>query len=96
MEQQEPKAKEKKKKSMTEEDLDGGKRNKAMDFEDVLQEKFNTQYSSKRKSTKNKLDNLDNPTSQVENSSKTNNNDKNYPMKNSSQNNNNNNNINIE
>ena len=33
--QQEIKPKEKRKKSMTEDDLDGGKRNKSLDFEDV-------------------------------------------------------------
>ena len=35
MEQQEPKPKEKRKKSMTEDDIDYGKRNKSLDFEDV-------------------------------------------------------------
>jgi len=33
--QSQPKPKEKKRKSMTEDDLDSGKRNKSLDFEDV-------------------------------------------------------------
>jgi len=68
---------------MTEDDLDSGKRNKSLEFED---------YSSKKNnSSLNKLDNMDSQKSVKEVKEKQNN-DKNVQAKNTSQNNN----INIE
>lgn len=83
------KPKDRKKKSMTEDDIDSGRRNKALDFEDVnLKLK---QYSNRKSSSKNKLDNLDSPA--TEGTQKLNSDNKNIPSKNNQPNPNN---INIE
>ena len=86
--QNQNKIKEKKKKSMTEDDLDSGKRNKSLEFEDV---KFNIyfKYSSKKSVSKNKLDSIEKLSSINENNQQIE--DKNSQMLNIQ-----NNNINIE
>jgi len=79
-EERKEKPKEKKKKSLTEDDIDSGKRNKSLEFED---------YSNAKKSNKNKLDTFDNKTEAATKQST----EKNLPLK---ENINQNNNINIE